>query len=755
MSRRPAPPRPRKTPPPPPRRRPAPPPRRTAPRPQARVSDDLAVTSKRPAPPRSVVRPPQRRSTQPQAPQRARRPQHELEITNTELSPNPVALMRKQRAAEARQRKNAAGRGRSMAQMTEFHPGDILAHRYKVTSVLGRGRGLLLDASHVSFDQRVVARIISPALADAKAVDRFQRETRILSQLETEYVARIIDVGTLDNGALYLVREYLEGVSLAEHARSSKLDLTTTIDLFLQLCEAVQEAHSRGVVLRDLQAAHVFVTRKRNGQPIAKVTDFGTCKVMKQGDTDEQSCTKLLGLSSSASPELVRQMKDIDERADVWSLGCILYELLSGSPAFQGDGAMLMLSIANEKPVPPSSLRRDIDVPKAIDDAILQALSKSRGKRFQTVYQLAAALKPYASTRGQLLIQQIAKLAGEENTATGVQPYPAAPSDTQSFARNTMQQQVHAGAPFPIAHPGQKAPSRPSILPPAPQPAQAAYVPVAQATPLASVPTAASSAPASAPSQPAAQYGTYASVPATHASYPPVVADTFLADQSSELDSLIMQQPRRFGRSAAIAGAFAMTPIAIVLFVFALTQTAPAAEVAQAGWNIPAKSEVLAQVDEQPVEADAATDDAEGDEDDDTDDADADEPIVAESAAARAPAPAAGEAPSPSSSQFLDSIGTTKKKTKKSKKTKKKKKRKKGESSDEAKPAAKGTIVAMAIGASCSFAIDGAGRGQSSQVRAKVAPGIHTVSCQPVGGPARTKSVKVAPGKAATAVFKF
>src|SRR5688500_7171265 len=203
---RPAPPRPRRmsppVPPPLPRRerqahsvRPTPPP--------------LPVRVPRAAPslPAPATMPPELPPRQPQPPQQAYHlDPHSLENTATKLSPPPPVRTRRERAADARERGEAAARRMSsMAQLSEIHPGDVIAERYRVTSVLGRARGLLLDAAHSGFEQRVVVRVISPALADSKAVDLFQRATRILSKLETQHVARIIDVGTLPNGSFYLV----------------------------------------------------------------------------------------------------------------------------------------------------------------------------------------------------------------------------------------------------------------------------------------------------------------------------------------------------------------------------------------------------------------------------------------------------------------------------------------------------------------------------------------------------------------------
>ncbi|MEQ9318794.1 MAG: serine/threonine-protein kinase, partial [Polyangiaceae bacterium] len=341
----------------------------------------------------------------------------------------PVAPVAKSRALAAQRRREAAVRRVATAspQWQELHPGDVVASRYRVDAIMGRTRGLLLDCSHTGFDQRVAIRVISPALADSKAVDRFQREIRLLSKLESEHVARIIDVGTLPNGALFLAREHLEGTSIADETRGHGMSVRAAVDTFLQVAEAVAEAHSHGVVLRDLQSSHVFLTRKRNGEPVAKLADFGTCKVIKKRD-GELSCTKLLGLSPSASPELIRQQSDIDERADIWALACLLYEMLTGGPAFLGDGTALMLSIAQDTPVPASSLRRDVDVPTEIDNILLRALSKRPADRFSSVYEMVRGLRRYASSRGAVLVEQIARLAGEEPTALSLTPAQQAPT---------------------------------------------------------------------------------------------------------------------------------------------------------------------------------------------------------------------------------------------------------------------------------------------------------------------------------------
>ncbi|MCA9620327.1 MAG: serine/threonine protein kinase, partial [Myxococcales bacterium] len=214
-----------------------------------------------------------------------------------------------------------------------MHPGEIVAGKYRVHNILGRQRGLLLEGRHTEFDQHVIIRLLSPALCNEKEIEQFRREARTLAKLESEYVARIIDVGTHSDGSFFFVRQYLEGIDLASHiAAQGALRLDEAILYVLQACEAVQECHHQNVILRELQPSHLFLTSKRGGARMVKITDFGTAKLLKDpaegvGTDGEMTATVMFGMSRYSSPELVRKLPDIDVRTDVWSLGCILYEL--------------------------------------------------------------------------------------------------------------------------------------------------------------------------------------------------------------------------------------------------------------------------------------------------------------------------------------------------------------------------------------------------------------------------------------------
>ncbi len=294
------------------------------------------------------------------------------------------------------------------------HPGDLVAGRYRVEAIVDRSMGLLVTARHELFGRPVSLRLLAPHQVDGKLAERVQRQARAVAELDSEHVARILDAGMLPGGAMYVAREHVDGDMLIQRARAAGgLELDEVITVFIQLCEAVQEAHARGIVLRDLRPEHLLVTTKKSGEPVAKIIDLGLCMVT-QGLHVENSCTRA-DLSPWAAPELVRQDRAIDPSADIWSLGCLLYELLCGERPFRGVGPQLMLSIIHDQPAPPSSKRKGL--PRIFDTIVRWALDKERARRPRSVHALVHALWPFARLPGQLLIDRIARLASAARTS--------------------------------------------------------------------------------------------------------------------------------------------------------------------------------------------------------------------------------------------------------------------------------------------------------------------------------------------------
>src|ERR1041384_776135 len=166
--------------------------------------------------------------------------------------------------------------------MNEPREGDVLAGKFRIERVLGvGGMGMVVSAMHVHLEERVAIKFLLPeALGNAEAVARFGREARAAVKIKSEHVARVIDVGALENGAPYMVMELLRGHDLSQLLRDrGALPIATAVQYLLQACEALAEAHAIGIVHRDLKPANLFVTARADGTPCVKVLDFGISKV--------------------------------------------------------------------------------------------------------------------------------------------------------------------------------------------------------------------------------------------------------------------------------------------------------------------------------------------------------------------------------------------------------------------------------------------------------------------------------------------
>lgn len=289
--------------------------------------------------------------------------------------------------------------------------GDILAGKYRIDKILGvGGMGVVVAAHHIQLDDRVAIKFLLPAaLANPDAVSRFAREARAAVKIRGEHVARVTDVGTLENGSPYMVMEYLEGSDLAGWLeRTGPLPIEQAVEFVLQACEAIAEAHVLGIVHRDLKPANLFVVRRPDGSFSVKVLDFGISKSILPGSSksDMTQTKAIMGSPLYMSPEQMQSSKDVDARTDIWALGVILYELLTADSPFLADTMPeLVVKIMT---APPQPLRnRRPDAPLGIEVVILKCVEKDRGKRYATVGELAVALMEFAPRRSKVSVERI------------------------------------------------------------------------------------------------------------------------------------------------------------------------------------------------------------------------------------------------------------------------------------------------------------------------------------------------------------
>jgi len=362
----------------------------------------------------------------------------------------------------------------SSSATTDLGLGEVIAGKYRVDRMLGAGgMGVVVAATHLELQQPVAIKMLrAEGLADAGARARFAREARAAVRLKSQHVARVIDVGTLGNGVPYLVMEYLEGSDLATVIEErGGLPIATAVSHLLQICEAVAEAHGLGIVHRDLKPRNVFVTTGVDGKPLLKVLDFGISKIVHTGGTtgDDLKLTKttdVMGSPSYMSPEQMRAARDADERSDIWALGVILFESITGRLPWEATtvtelGAMVL------RDAPP--LMRDLrpDIPPDLEQIVFTCLEKDPARRFASVEELAHALEPHASGLASGAAERIASVARTSRRPAEGPSGPDNPSTSSSRVMISGGTSVSWGETEPMAPakaPANGGRSRPGII---------------------------------------------------------------------------------------------------------------------------------------------------------------------------------------------------------------------------------------------------------------------------------------------------
>ena len=273
--------------------------------------------------------------------------------------------------------------------------GDILLGKYRVERVLGQGgMGTVVAARHLELGELFAIKLLLPStLVHSEVVERFVREARATARLKSDHVARVHDVGRLETGAPYMVMEHLDGQDLKAIVRQQgALPIADAVTYVLQACDAIAEAHALGLVHRDLKPANLFLIRRPNGNTVIKVLDFG---ISKQTGTEEVELTAtgaVLGSPMYMSPEQIAKSKSVDARTDIWAMGVVLYELLTGRGPFRAKTVLeLAAQVLQEEPEPPRVIRPEIS--DALENVVVRCLRKKPEQRFQSINELVAALR--------------------------------------------------------------------------------------------------------------------------------------------------------------------------------------------------------------------------------------------------------------------------------------------------------------------------------------------------------------------------
>ncbi len=324
--------------------------------------------------------------------------------------------------------------------------GDVIAGKYRLEQVAGEGgMGIVYAAEHLVLRQRVAVKVLLPDAATSElVVERFAREAQAAARITSEHVARVMDAGSTATGAPFLVMEYLEGCDLEELLTvEGPLPLAEVVDYLLQALEALAHAHSVGLVHRDIKPANLFLACRPDGGNVIKMLDFGISKAMRSRPEEKKLTGQaVLGSPVYMSPEQLRNAKDIDARADIWSIGIVAYELLCGKPPFDGDGVgEIFAAILEKDPLPIHSVNWRL--PPEFSDIITKCLQRKPEDRWTDTAELARALKPFGSGAWNGLIEraeqvlQRAKLLKKTDTPSEARRVVAALNEVAERARTT------------------------------------------------------------------------------------------------------------------------------------------------------------------------------------------------------------------------------------------------------------------------------------------------------------------------------
>ena len=263
-----------------------------------------------------------------------------------------------------------------------------LGGRYRVERELGRGgMAKVFLGTDTVLGRTVAVKVLAPQFADDDGfVQRFRREAQAAASIGHPHIVSVFDTGS-DDGVHYIVMEYVEGRTLAEFlAGGGRILPDRAIDIAMDVCQALEAAHARGVIHRDIKPGNIML----NPRGEVKVTDFGIARVTTTADTVAQTAA-ILGTASYLSPEQA-QGQPVDARSDLYSLGCVVYEMVTGRPPFLGDSPVAVASKqVLEQPVPPSKLNSDVT--PDLDAVILRALAKNPANRYQSAEEMRADLE--------------------------------------------------------------------------------------------------------------------------------------------------------------------------------------------------------------------------------------------------------------------------------------------------------------------------------------------------------------------------
>jgi serine/threonine-protein kinase len=311
--------------------------------------------------------------------------------------------------------------------------GEVVAGKYRIDELIAAGgMGIVFAATHLTLRTRVAVKVLR-GLADEAAVKRFLREARAAAMIDSEHVARVLDCGTAE-GIPYMVIEHLSGRDLAaELKHRGPLPACEAVDLLAEALEGIAAAHALGIIHRDLKPSNLFLADRPGGRRIVKVLDFGVSKLAAESSEILTHAEAALGSPGYMAPEQARDARSVDARADVWSLGVILYQMLAGKRLFCGDTLAEVLTRILFEPLPSFA-----ELPPRLDAVVGRCLERDVARRYADVGSLAHALVPFASAAGRAVLERVPHVLGSDAPPTLETLRPTPPLPTEATVGGTV-----------------------------------------------------------------------------------------------------------------------------------------------------------------------------------------------------------------------------------------------------------------------------------------------------------------------------
>jgi serine/threonine-protein kinase len=291
--------------------------------------------------------------------------------------------------------------------------GTVFADRYEIVSVLGKGgMSVVYKARHKLMNRTVAIKLLhSHLVSDANAITRFQQEAQAASSLQHPNVITVYDFGLINGNQAFLVMDCLEGTNLADILeKEGRLQPERAVKIFRQVCEGLDEAHRKGIIHRDLKPSNLCIIKTETGKELVKIVDFGIAKLLPQEGKQRQQLTQtgeIFGSPLFMSPEQCTG-RILDPRSDIYSLGCVMYEALCGSPPLMGETAFDTMTMhVNNEPVALRKVAPDAHIPDQLETIVMRCLEKEPEHRYQSVSQLLQDLPTVKEDTGSLKVSAI------------------------------------------------------------------------------------------------------------------------------------------------------------------------------------------------------------------------------------------------------------------------------------------------------------------------------------------------------------